>query len=107
MAFCRLLLAALIALGLSLAPVASALASSQALAKTAMEDCHGKAGKDCPCSDKASCAAQICAFKCYKLLATLSAPLTLLSIPVSPHELAHPQKPPDRLQRPHPPPPRS
>lgn len=108
MALCRLLLATLIALGLALAPVASALASGQGLAKAAMEDCHGTpVGKDCPCSDKANCTAQKCAFKCYKLLATLPLPLTLLALSVAPHDLAHAQEPPDRLQRPHPPPPRS
>ena len=108
MALCRFLLATLIALGLALAPVASALAFGQGLAKPAVEDCHGTpGGKDCPCSDKANCAAQTCAFKCYKLLATLSLPLMLLAIPVAPHELANAHGSPDRLQRPHPPPPRS
>ena len=106
MAYHRLLLAALIALGLALAPGASALASVQGTAAAAM-DCHGTPAKDCPCPDKAKCAIEVCALKCFKLLGALPAPLTLLAATLEPHELAQPQRPPDRSQRPPPPPPRS
>lgn len=103
----RLFLAVLIALGLTLAPVAGALASSHAMAQAAMADCHGTSGKDCPCADKANCSVQLCAFKCTKLIATFSAPPTLVAVPAPTHELAYPRKPPHRLQRPPAPPPRS
>ena len=55
MALYRILLAAVIALGLAMAPMSAALAASKALAMPAMDDCHGKPAKDCPCCDKATC----------------------------------------------------
>ena len=107
MAFFRILLAVMIALGLAMAPVNAALAASKALAMPGMQDCHGKPAKDCPCCDKATCSTDVCGLNCHNLLGTLPVPLRVIAIAGAPDTPADLQKPPDRLQRPPSPPPRS
>ena len=103
----RLLLAILIAVAVALAPVASALAASDAMAKSAMHDCHGKKPvEDHSCCDKMAKCPDQCGVKCCKLVGVIAA-LPGIDPPVfvAP-EVAHPQKPPDWRLRPRPPPPR-
>jgi hypothetical protein len=67
-------MAVLIAVGVTLAPVATAIAAStpaEAGAMTDMPDCPSKtknASKDCGCCDtKAPCPGDLCLAKCFKL----------------------------------------
>ena len=104
----RLLLAGLIAVAVALAPVGLALAASNAMAMPAMEDCHSKkASKEHSfCDAMAKCPDQ-CGVKCCKLMGMIVA-LAAIDTPVfAPPEVANPQKPPDWLLRPRPPPPLS
>jgi hypothetical protein len=104
----RLLLAALIAVAVAIAPVGVALAAGNALAKAAMEDCHGKkASKEHSCCDKMGKSPDQCGVKCCKLMGIIVT-LSVIDPPLfqSP-EAAHPLRPPDRRLRPPPPPPRS
>ena len=104
----RLLLAGLIAVAVALAPVGSALAAAGAIAKSAMEDCHGK--KDAgghSCCDKSTKCPDQCGVKCCKLMGMI---VTLPGIEPAvfvPPDVIHPQKPPDWRTQPRPPPPRS
>jgi hypothetical protein len=108
MAIYRTILAGLVVLAVALAPVGAALAANQALAKAAMEDCHGKASKDCQsCDTKAKCPDNACGAKCCKLVGMVALPTSMLLIAAVLDRPADPQKPPDRLLRPQPPPPRS
>ena len=107
MALYRVVFAGLIALGLALAPIGAALAAGHAMAKPAMEDCHGKPAKNCPCCDTANCSTELCLVKCYKLLGTMPGTPVLLALAIVLDEPADPQEPPNRSLRPHPPPPRS
>src|SRR5687767_10425731 len=103
----RIVLAALIALAVAMAPVGSALAAAHALANPPMEDCHGKAPNDQSCCDvKAKCA-DSCGIKCCKLMGMIVA-LALTRAPApAEFQVADPQRPPDWKLRPRPPPPRS
>jgi hypothetical protein len=104
----RLLLAVLIAVAVALAPVTSGLAASGAMAKPAMEDCHGKKpAEDHSCCDKMSKCPDQCGVKCCKLMGmivTISGPDPLVFLDP---EAADPLRPPDWRLRPRPPPPRS
>lgn len=114
MALYRILIAAVVALGLAVAPIGAALAASQMSPKHAKMDCHGKAvqdgkiAKDCPCCDtKATCSGDACGLKCHKLQATLATATQVLAFVLVLGPLADPQKPPDWRSSPQPPPPRS
>jgi hypothetical protein len=108
MAIYRTILAGLVALAVALAPVGVALAANQALAKSTMEDSHSKASKDCQsCDTKAKCSDNACGVKCCKLVGMVALPTSMPPIAVVLDRPADPQKPPDRLLRPQPPPPRS
>jgi hypothetical protein len=104
----RLLLAGLIAVAVALAPVGSALAASNAMAKPAMEDCHGKkASNEHSCCDAMAKCPDHCGVKCCKLMGMIVA-LSGIDPPVlAPPEAIRPQKPPDWRLQPRPPPPRS
>jgi hypothetical protein len=104
----RLLLAGLIAMAVAVAPVGSALAASNAMAMSAMEDCHAKkAPKEHSCCDTMAKCPDQCGVKCCKLMGMIVA-LAAIDPPVfAPPEVAYPQKPPDWRLRPRPPPPRS
>src|SRR5262245_60933740 len=104
----RLLLAVLVAVAVAFAPVGSALAGSGAMAKPAMEDCHGKKpAEDHSCCDKMAKCPDQCGVKCCKLMGMIVAlPVIDPPVLVSP-EATHPLKPPDWRLRPRPPPPRS
>ena len=104
----RLLLAGLIAVAVALAPVGSALAAGGAMAKPAMEDCHGnKASKDHSCCDAMAKCPDQCGVKCCKLMGMIVA-LSVIDPPIyTLPEAAYQQKPPDWRLRPRPPPPRS
>jgi hypothetical protein len=111
MAVCRVILAFLIALAVSVAPVSAAVAGAHGSPKAAMEDCHGKMPVHCPNCDKdkmankAKCPGD--GSKCCKLVGTLS------SVQKEPRRVAEPQQlsEPERLTgwhlQPQPPPPRS
>ncbi len=120
----RLILAALVASALALAPVASALAAAtstieaQAHAKSAMVDCHkpashtpasktGSGSGHCPdCGTKGSCSAA-CLLKCFQLAATLEPAIATFEI-VRPHvPAAASAEPPGWSSRPPAPPPRA
>src|SRR5262245_7893391 len=104
----RLLLAILIAVAVALAPVGSALAAADAMAKPAMADCHGKKPvEDHSCCDKMAKCPDQCGVKCCKLMGMIVA-LSGIDQPIYvPPEAVHPQKPPDWRLRPPPPPPRA
>jgi hypothetical protein len=104
----RLLLAALIAVAVAIAPVGVALAAGNALAKAAKEDCHGKkASKEHSCCDKMGKSPDQCGVKCCKLIGMIVT-LPGMEPPVFTRpEAVHAQKPPDWRLRPRPPPPRS
>ena len=104
----RLLLAALIAVAVAIAPVGVALAAGNALAKAAMEDCHGKkASKEHSCCDKMGKSPDQCGVKCCKLMGMIVTLSPIAASAFMPPEIADPQKPPDWQLRPRPPPPRS
>jgi hypothetical protein len=131
----RTILAILIAMALSLAPVTSAWASASMHANAretvlavappedAMSDCmkamqsmidstHGVAEKDCPCCDTSSKAAcpemMACLAKCgITAIAALSSGLATLRLVIRHDRPADPQKPPDWLHRPPAPPPKA
>lgn len=104
---CRMMLAALVALAVAVAPVASALAAAQQTAMSAMEDCHGKSANDDACCDKQAACPDTCGATCCKL-AGMIAPLPVIDKPLAiPSRLAEIQKPPDWEPSLHPPPPRS
>jgi hypothetical protein len=109
----RILFAALIALAVALAPVGSALAAYNAVAKPAKHDCHGKASKDHSSAKDHSCCGPMakcpdsCGVKCCKLMGVILA-LPIIEAGSFLHpEVNDPQKPPDWQLRPRPPPPRS
>jgi len=109
MAICRILLAALIALAVTVAPVAAALAPSHASAKAAMSDCHGKGPPPCPdCGTKikkAKCPGD--GIQCCKLVGTVSVSLTVIWCAGLPYDPFEPPGPLGWRQQPQPPPPRS
>lgn len=108
MAIYRTILAGLIALAVALAPIGVALAAGQTQAMPGMEDCQGKASKDCPgCDAKAACPGDACGVKCCKLVGMVALPPRFSPVARSLDRLVDLQKPPDRLPRPQPPPPRS
>jgi len=70
----RLLLAGLIALAVAVAPIGSALAAADAMAKPAMEDCHGKkASENHSCCDAMAKCPDQCGVKCCKLMGMIVA----------------------------------
>ena len=78
----RLLLAGLIALAVAVAPLGSALAAADAMAKPAMEDCHGKkASEDHSCCDAMAKCPDQCGVKCCKLMGMIVA-LAVIRAPV-------------------------
>lgn len=119
-AMTRILFAALMALAVALAPVGSALAAHHAVAKPAMQDCHGKASKDHSssskdhasskdhsCCDPMAKCPDSCGVKCCKLMGVIDALPIVQAWSFLPPEVSDPQKPPDWQLRPRPPPPRS
>jgi len=115
----RLILAALVASAVALAPVASALAAaasaieSQAHAKAPMKDCHepaskpGSGGSHCPdCGTKGSCGAA-CLMKCFQLAATLEPAVAVLEIVIPPVPVSVSAEPTGQSLRPPAPPPRA
>jgi hypothetical protein len=103
----RIVLAALIALAVALAPIGSALAASAALAKAAMADCHGKAAKDHSCCDAMAKCPDACGIKCCKLMGIVADLPPVVATADVALEMIDPQKPPDWQLRPRPPPPRT
>src|SRR5215831_13594992 len=111
MAICRFLLALLIALAVSVAPVSVAVAGAHPAAKAAMHDCHGKAPADCPHCDKSKLVDKNkCPGddgKCCKLIGTLATAARVTSVLVAADESPDLQRLIGRHLRPQPPPPRS
>jgi hypothetical protein len=109
MALWRTLLAALIALAVTVAPVAAALSPTAASGKAAMTDCHGKAQPACPDCDskikKAKCPGD--GSKCCKLVGTIHAAAGVIRHAGLLYNPIEPPRPPGWLQQPQPPPPRS
>jgi hypothetical protein len=104
----RIIMAALIALAVGLAPVGSALAAAHASAKAAMQDCHGKkTSKQHSCCDTMAKCPDSCGVKCCKLMGMIVSLPTIEAWAFSPPEVGDPQKPPDWQLRPRPPPPRT
>jgi len=103
----RLLLAFITALAVAVAPIGFALAANQALAKSAMVDCHGKAAENHSCCDTMTTCPDSCGFKCCKLMGIVAALPVIDVLPFAPPEAVDPLKPPDWQMRPRPPPPRS
>src|SRR5262245_24422778 len=104
----RILLAALIALAVGLAPVGSALAAAHAPSKAAMTDCHGKkTSKPHSCCDTMAKCPDSCGVKCCKLMGMIVSLPTIEASALSPPAVSDPQKPPDWQLRPRPPPPRT
>jgi hypothetical protein len=106
----RILLAAVIALAVAVAPVAAALApSGLASVKSAMDDCHGKAHVLCPDCDskikKAKCPAD--GSQCCKLVGSVAAAPRVMLLAGFPEAPLDPPQLLGWLQRPQPPPPRS
>ena len=115
----RLILSALVASAVALAPVAGALAAAagtieaQAHAKAPMEDCHKSASKTeptgghCPdCDTKGSCSAA-CLLKCFQLSATLEPATATLEIVLPRLPVTVSAEPPGWSSRPPAPPPRA
>jgi len=104
----RIVLAALIAVAVAVAPVGSALAAAHVLSKAAMKDCHGKkSSKEHLCCDKMAKCPDTCGIKCCKLMGMIVSLPNLQPWAFLPPEVSDPQKPPDWQLRPRPPPPRS
>lgn len=114
----RILLAGLVALGLTLAPIGAAWAafahaSNVSAAMTdAMPDCPGMAAKpaqDCACCDTkaAPCQSDLCLAKCWKLVGEVAEQPLLAVPPALKFARAIASKPPDRNIAPIGPPPRS
>ncbi len=107
----RLLLTVVIVLAVSIAPVASALASVQSLADVAGENCHEVSAKLCPdCEDQASIVVGKCpgdGSKCCKLTGTIVALPGALVTALAIDRAVDVQGPPDRYLKPLTPPPRS
>jgi hypothetical protein len=106
----RILLAAVIALAVAVAPVAAALASG-ALQSTqsAVDDCHGKAPVPCPDCDskikKDKCPAD--GSQCCKLVGSVAATPRVMLLAGLAEAPLDPTEPLSWLQPPQPPPPRS
>lgn len=126
MKFARIILAIVMALSISIAPVGSAWAALRvAAAKAAtqtggiseMSDCERMmrgtdeqpAGKsDCPCCDfNAACTPDLCLGKCFQHLGTMPRPAVIGLVGMSRPWLAEVDPPPDWSYRPPPPPPRT
>ena len=104
----RIILAAFIAFAVAVAPVGSALAASQAHAKAAMEDCHGKmSGGDHSCCDTKAKCPDDCGINCCKLMGLAPLLPSIAAPSFAPVQIAEPQRPPDWQLRPRPPPPRT
>jgi hypothetical protein len=110
----RFLLALLIAVGVTLAPVATAMAASAQLASAAMADmpdCPSKAkqtSKDCGCCDtKAPCQSDVCLAKCFKLNGEVVKSAVVLHGSEAAFLEAAPSRPPDGWPEPQARPPRT
>jgi hypothetical protein len=111
----RLLLALLIAVGVTLAPVGAALAASaqveSAAAMADMPDCPSKAkktSKDCGCCDAAApCQSDLCLAKCFKLNGDVVKSVALHGGGEAFFIKAPPSRPPDNSPEPQAPPPRA
>lgn len=115
MAVHRFLLALLIAVSVTLAPVGAAMAAwaqADSAAMADMPDCPSKAAKqtskDCGCCDtKAPCQGDLCLAKCFKL----SGEVVRSAIVLQPSEVAFikaaPSRPPDSWPEPQARPPRT
>jgi hypothetical protein len=115
----RLILSALVASAVALAPVAGALAAAagtievQSHAKAPMEDCHksasktGSTGGHCPdCDTKGSCSTA-CLLKCFQLSATLEPVTPTLEIVLPSLPVTASAEPAGWSSRPPAPPPRA
>lgn len=110
MALCRILLAALIALAVTVAPVGAALATAPSPAKAAVDDCHKKPAKHCSDCDSQANIPVKCpgdGSKCCKLAGTIVSLPSAPAVAVAIDRAYDPQKPPDWKLGPRPPPPRS
>ena len=110
----RFLLALLIAVGVTLAPVGAALAASaqvESAAMADMPDCPSKAKqafKDCGCCDtKAPCESDLCLAKCFKLNGEVVRGAVLVDRSEAAFVKAAPSRPPDSSPEPQVRPPRT
>ncbi|MBN9280260.1 MAG: hypothetical protein J0I57_21895, partial [Hyphomicrobium sp.] len=109
----RFLLALLIALAVTLAPISAAMAAAATHSNSAqmadMPDCPSKAKqttKDCSCCDtKAPCQGDLCLAKCFKLNGEIANSVVLIDQPDVAFFKAPPGKPPDNWSEPLPRPP--
>lgn len=114
MAVHRLLLALLIAIGVTLAPIGVAMASAKqadSAAMADMPDCPSKTkqtSKDCGCCDtKAPCQADFCLAKCFKLNGAIVKSAISLQWSKAAFAAATPSRPPDSWPEPDARPPRA
>jgi hypothetical protein len=108
MAFCRILLAGLIAFAVAVAPVSATLAAAHVTAKASMHDCHGKSEKHCPNCQKVphklNCPGD--GAKCCKLVGTISTSSEAIRFVAAADLLAQPQRLRGWFSQPETPPPR-
>jgi len=110
----RFLLALLVAVGVTLAPVGAAmaaLAQAQTSSMADMPDCPSRAKqttKDCGCCDtKAPCQGEFCLAKCFKLSGEITKSAILLDWSKAAFVAAAPSRPPDSWPEPEARPPRT
>lgn len=110
----RFLLALLIAVGVTLAPVGAAMAAwakAESAAMADMPDCPSKAkqtSKDCGCCDtKAPCQSDLCLAKCFKLNGEVVRSAVVLRLSEVVFIKAAPSRPPDSWPEPQARPPRT
>jgi len=109
----RFLLAMLIAIGVTLAPIGAAMAASQqadSVAMADMPDCPSKTkqtSKDCGCCDtNAPCQAEFCLAKCFKLSGETVKSAIALQWSKTAFSAGAPSRPPDNWPEPQRRPPR-
>lgn len=110
----RLLLAVLLAIGVTLAPIGAAMVvakQAESAAMADMPDCPSKAkqtSKDCGCCDtKAPCQADFCLVKCFKLNGEIVKSAVSLQWSEAAFMAMAPSRPPDSWPEPQRRPPRA
>lgn len=114
MAVHRILLALLMAVSVTLAPIGAAMAASaqaDSAAMADMPDCPSKqqkTSKDCACCDtKAPCQSDLCLAKCFKLNGEIIKSAALIGLFEAAFITAVPTRPPDSWPEPQKRPPRT
>ena len=111
----RILLALLMAVSVTVAPIGAVMAASAQAVSSAMADmpdCPSKAAKqtskDCACCDnKAPCQSDLCLAKCFKLNGEIIKSAVLLDLSAVGFIMAVPTRPPDSWPEPQKRPPRT